>query len=279
MKFLIYGSTGFIGQQICKIIRENGHVVNHAKERLENLNLICNELDTIKPDRVICAAGLTGRPSIDWCEDHKEEVIKINIFGTVNLAIECFKRNIHFLNFATGCIYTYSDSKKIFSEEDIPNFDKSFYSKTKIMAEELQKNYNPLILRLRMPISDFENDRDFITKITRYEKVVNIQNSMTILSDLLPIAFDMSVKKITGIYNFTNPGTISHNEILELYKIYINPNFVINNFTLEEQSKVIKVDRSNNELDVSKLLKMYTVKPIRQSIVDLFIRRASKSNH
>lgn len=49
------------------------------------------------------------------------------------------------------------------------------------------------------------------------------------------------------------PGVVSHNEILEMYKNYIDPNFTWVNFTLEEQAKVIVAPRSNNEMDASKL--------------------------
>lgn len=38
--------------------------------------------------------------------------------------------------------------------------------------------------------------------------------------------------------NFTNPGAISHNEILQLYKDYVDPEFEWSNFTVEEQAKV-----------------------------------------
>lgn len=58
----------------------------------------------------------------------------------------------------------------------------------------------------------------------------------------------MTKKERKGVYNFTNPGTLSHNEILALYKQYIDPSFTWTNFTLEEQAKVIKAGRSNNEL-------------------------------
>lgn len=45
-------------------------------------------------------------------------------------------------------------------------------------------------------------------------------------------------RKLTGIMNFTNPGVVSHNEILEMYKEYIDPDFSWSNFSLEEQAKV-----------------------------------------
>jgi 3,5-epimerase/4-reductase len=116
-------------------------------------------------------------------------------------------------------------------------------------VEELLKNYeNVCTLRVRMPISsDLSNPRNFITKITRYDKVVNIPNSMTILDELLPISIEMAKR------NLTNPGAVSHNEILEMYRDYIDPSFSWKNFNLEEQAKVIVAPRSNNELDCTKL--------------------------
>lgn len=84
--------------------------------------------------------------------------------------------------------------------------------------------------------------------IIRYERVVDIPNSNTILHDLLPASIVMAEKRLTGVFNFTNPGAISHNEVLTLYKKYIKPDFTWKNFSLEEQAKVIKAGRSNCEL-------------------------------
>jgi len=114
---------------------------------------------------------------------------------------------------------------------------------------------NCLILRLRMPVSDDLHPRNFVTKIAKYERVVDIPNSNTILHDLLPASILLAENKETGIYNFTNPGAISHNEVLSLFKEYVRPNFTWKNFTLEEQSKVIKAGRSNCMLDTTKLTK------------------------
>ena len=127
-------------------------------------------------------------------------------------------------------------------------------------VEELVSEYdNVCTLRVRMPISsDLSNPRNFITKISRYSKVVNIPNSMTVLDELLPISVEMAKRNCRGIWNFTNPGVVSHNEILQMYKSYIDPDFKWVNFTLEEQAKVIVAPRSNNELDASKLKKEFS---------------------
>lgn len=112
---------------------------------------------------------------------------------------------------------------------------------------------NCLILRLRMPVSDDLHPRNFVTKISKYERVVDIPNSNTILTDLLPASIVMAEHNDTGIYNFTNPGAISHNEVLSLFRDIIRPDFTWKNFTVEEQAKVIKAGRSNCLLDMTKL--------------------------
>lgn len=107
------------------------------------------------------------------------------------------------------------------------------------MVDRLSPLYkHVLTLRLRMPISDDLSGRNFITKISGYPKVINVPNSVTILHDLLPVAMAMTERKITGVFNFTNPGVISHNQVLDLYKQYIDPDFWYGNFSEEDQAKV-----------------------------------------
>merc|ERR1712161_28781 len=99
-------------------------------------------------------------------------------------------------------------------EESTPNFDESFYSETKGYMEQMLKCYpNSLILRVRMPISDDLFHRNFVTKIAKYERIVNIPNSMTVLYEMLPASLAMAKKGLLGVYNFCNPGVVSHNEL------------------------------------------------------------------
>jgi 3,5-epimerase/4-reductase len=112
---------------------------------------------------------------------------------------------------------------------------------------------NVLILRLRMPVSDDLHARNFVTKILNYEHVVDIPNSNTILHDLLPLSISLAEHADTGIFNFTNPGAISHNQVLTLFRLIVRPSLTWRNFSVEEQSHVIKAERSNCMLDTSKL--------------------------
>lgn len=274
-RFLIWGGEGWIAGHLKSLLKEHGRDVHTTTTRMEDRQAVLNELDRIKPTRVLNAAGCTGRPNVDWCEDNKESTVRSNVVGAINLTDCCYLKGIHCTVFATGCIYEYNDDHPIggcgYTEDDPPNFTGSFYSETKGHVEpvsrvvafddscsnkhpQVMKYYdNCLILRLRMPVSDDLHPRNFVTKIIGYERVVDIPNSNTLLHDLLPAAILMANHKVTGVYNFTNPGAISHNEVLTLFQEIVRPTFTFKNFTVEEQAKILKAGRSNCELDTTKL--------------------------
>jgi dTDP-4-dehydrorhamnose reductase len=258
--YLIWGGkTGWLGGKLVKLLQDQGKTVHIAESRLENRESVIKEIEQYKPTHVLDAAGVTGRPNVDWCEANKEQTIRCNVIGTLNIADICAERGIHCTIYATGCIFEYDDAHQIggkpFTEDDLANFDGSFYSLTKGMVEQMLRVYPHIcVLRVRMPISDDLVARNFVTKITKYAKVVNVPNSMTILTEMLPASLCLAEKKKTGIYNFCNPGAISHNEILEMYKKHIDPKFTYTNFSVEEQDKILVGRRSNNELSSGKLV-------------------------
>ncbi len=101
-----------------------------------------------KPTHVLNAAGLTGRPNVDWCETHKLETIRANVIGCLNLADVCNTHNIHMTYYGTGCIFHYDedfpvDSGKGFKESDKPNFTGSYYSHTKVGTLTAGPHFRP----------------------------------------------------------------------------------------------------------------------------------------
>lgn len=294
MKILVYGSNGWIGKQFIKTCenltyfppnRININIIK-GQARLDNLAAVEKELDEIKPDRVISFTGRThgttedGKTwtTIDYLEQPGKLVdnVRDNLFSVVMLALYCRDRQIHYTYLGTGCIFKYieeywGEAVNGFNEDDKPNFFGSSYSIVKgftdmIMNSSILKN-SVLNLRIRMPITGTYETRNFITKITRYDKICSIPNSMTVLDELIPIMVDMVINKYSGTFNMVNPGLISHNEILEMYKEIVDPDFTWNNFTQEEQLQILEADRSNNYLDTNKL-KMYypDVRNIKDSI-------------
>jgi len=278
----IIGHKGWIGQKMCKLFEENDIQVVLSEFRAED-NRIYEDILNKKVTHVFCCSGRThgeldGKvyQTIDYLEDIKTTCINVNdnLYVPVSLAMFCDKNNLHFTYIGTGCIFNYDEEHTIengkgFTEEDYPNFFGSQYSIVKGFTDKLIRNTGALTLRIRMPLSSDKSDRNFISKITKYEKICSIKNSMTVLDDMLPLCISMMKNNEKGTYNFTNPGSISHNEILELYTEIVDPNFKWTNFDITEQDKILKSKRSNNFLDTTKLTNKYSVKNIKEATIDV----------
>lgn len=252
MKWLIYGSTGWIARKFIEYICTNDIVDTIVKgiRRMENFDDIKQEILAIQPDRVVVLGGLTYKSpakNIDWCEDHKQEVIRVNVIGVLNIADICEQNNIHCTILGTGCIYS-SQNDEVFTEDSMWNFDKSFYSKTKAYTQELLKCYkNVLLLRIRMPIDNTNNPKNFIEKLKSFDKIISIPNSMTVLPEMIPIMVTLIVTGQTGTWNCVNPNMISHKEILDM--LGIQKEYV----DISHQSELTRVARSNNHLATTKI--------------------------
>lgn len=269
MNILIYGGNGWIGQQICEYLKNKNINYVCGTARCDNYELLYNEILNIKPSHVISLIGRThGKiddkiySTIDYLEESGKlvENINDNLYSPLLLAIITNKLNIHFTYIGTGCIFEYDsnhlfgEEKNGFNENDKPNFYGSSYSIVKGYTDRIMHLYNNVLnLRIRMPITNINNPRNFITKIITYDKICSIPNSMTVLPNLIPVMIDLMLQLRTGTVNFANHGLISHNEILELYKEIIDPTFTWKNFTMEEQNKILSSKRSNNYLDTDLL--------------------------
>jgi 3,5-epimerase/4-reductase len=151
LKFLIYGRTGWIGGLLGKLCEKQGIEYVYGDGRLENRPSLEADIAAVKPSHVFNAAGVTGRPNVDWCESHKVETIRTNVVGTLNLADVCREKGLILVNYATGCIFEYDSGHTLgsgvgFKEEDTPNFIGSFYSKTKAMVLSLSFLFHSLLL-------------------------------------------------------------------------------------------------------------------------------------
>jgi len=272
MKWLIFGHNGWIGKQLIKILSDKNEEIITTNCRADNINDVEQIIINTCPERILCIIGRThgeNFKTIDYLEQKGKliENINDNLFSPMVLAFISSKYNIHLTYMGTGCIFSGYD--KEYYENDLPDFFGSSYSVVKGYTDRLMKNFtNVLNVRIRMPISDdLNNDRNFIYKITHYEKICSMENSMTVLPELLPLMIDMATKKQTGTINLTNPGAITHNDILEMYKEIVDPAFTWQNFSVEEQDKILLSGRSNNVLETTKLQELFpNEKPIKESI-------------
>lgn len=275
--WLLYGGNGWIGTQVAKLLQDDlKKKVHISKLRIHNSNIKEIENEIKEYNNIMCFVGRThGKDcnTIDYLEGEGKlvENLNDNLYSPMVLAILCHKHKKHLTYMGTGCIFSYNENtpKDGYNEESLPDFFGSSYSIVKGYTDTLMHMYEDTVLnvRIRMPIVDHDCSRNFITKIASYDKVVNIPNSMTVLPELLPIMIDLATNKFTGTINLTNPGVLSHNQVLEMYKKYVDPEFKWDNLSVLEQNKILKSKRSNNTLDTTKLQLLYPqVKRISNSV-------------
>lgn len=106
-RYLVFGRTGWIGGKLSELLTEQGKTFKFAESRTYDREALIAEIAEYKPTHILNAAGVTGRPNVDWCEDHRIETIRSNVIGTLVVADVCEVKGIYHMLFATGCIFEY----------------------------------------------------------------------------------------------------------------------------------------------------------------------------
>lgn len=221
MKILIFG-TGYLGSRMAGVWSDA--VTTDAQ--IDDRAAVLRALDEHKPDAVVNAAGVTGRPNVDWCETHQAETYRANTIGPLVLAEVCQEKNVYFLHLGSGCIF-YGDSPdpQGWREEDIAN-PIAYYSRTKYAADLLLSRLpNTAIARLRLPIDHIPSPRNLIDKLANYKHVIDVTNSVSIMEDTLSALHQMIEKRVTGIFHVTNPGVLRYRDLMELYREQVDPTY------------------------------------------------------
>ena len=230
MQTVIFGG-GFLGRRFAKDLPDatllNVDITDRAAVR--------SALREHRPKAVVNAAGKTGRPNVDWCETHQPETYRANVAGALSLAEACAEADIYLLHMGSGCIF-YGDSPTPggWREDDFAN-PSSFYSRTKYAADLiLSRLPNVAIARLRMPIDNAPDARNLITKLVGYREIVDVENSVTVVDDLIDVTRQLVEKRSTGVFHVVNPGSMRHRDLLKLYQEVVDPSHTYHLISAEE---------------------------------------------
>ena len=268
MKILIIGN-GYIGARCAEKWGEeailSGDILETKKDALALL-------DKYKPDVVLNAAGVRGKPNVDWCETHQLETILGNTKLPIIIAAACQEKNIYLLHIGSGCIfYGESPDPRGWKEDDFGN-PRPVYSRSKYAADLVLSTLpNVGIGRIRMPIDYAPSPGNLIDKLAGFTKVTDVENSVSVVEDMIEVFYQLLQKKGEGIFHVTNPGTIKHREIIEMYEKIVDPshkNEWISNEDLVKQGLAAK-GRSNNFLQSDNLVKLgIKMRPVKEAVED-----------
>ncbi|MFA5946140.1 MAG: sugar nucleotide-binding protein [Patescibacteria group bacterium] len=271
MKILIFGK-GYLGQRAKNAWGDEAVL---SDQRISSREDALAEIARYQPDAVLNAVGVTGKPNVDWCDvtDNRLATIHGNTLLPIVMAEACQEAGVYFLHMGSGCIY-YGDSPhpdKAWREHDHGN-PEPVYSRTKLAADLVLSTLpNVGIARVRMPIDHIPGSRNLIDKLARYPKIIDVENSVTVIDDMLEVFHQLLEQKAPGIFHVTNPGTMKHRDLMALYVELVDPSHTNEWITAEDlvaQGLATKL-RSNNFLASERLAQFgISMRPIAIALRD-----------
>jgi UDP-glucose 4,6-dehydratase len=290
---LLLGATGYIGKAFAgELARRKKDFTPLSRGQVDytRFDALLEFLKAKKPAFVVNAAGYTGKPNVDACELHKADTLQGNTLFPQTVAQACAAAGIPWGHVSSGCIYSgakivengktrsekdftkpelralvekSSQSIHGFTETDTPNFSFrdgpcSFYSGTKALGEEaiagIGRSY---IWRLRIPFDEFDNARNYLSKVQRYSKVYDNVNSISHRADFVKACLDTwELRAPFGTYNVTNPGFVTTKHVVEQIEKILKPARKFEFWASDEEFYKVaaKTPRSNCVMDTTKLL-------------------------
>lgn len=223
MKLLILGK-GYIGTNLRNyLVKEKHEVYNFSRAELDysSEERLYNFLIKQPVDAVINTSGFTGRPNVDECETKKEQCWKLNVLLPKLIEDTCKEVDANFIHVSSGCIY--SGYEKDFTEDDKPNFGmfedhSSFYSKSKHAGElNLDHNFSSIV-RIRMPIEGELTDKNLLTKLLKYNNIIDFRNSKTDITVLCEFIETLADNFQAGIFNAVHGNSLSTKQVVDIMK-------------------------------------------------------------
>jgi dTDP-4-dehydrorhamnose reductase len=265
------GSSGYIGSEFAKVIAERGIGLSCVRrEEYSDFQTLRTFLFDNQPELLINCAAFVTKPSVDLCEDHKYETLMGNLVLPATITHACRATHTPLLHVSTGCLFNGENGGKGYSETDVPhltfNTGAGYYVGSKEAAEHVVREYdNAYICRIRIPFDHIDNDRNYLSKLQRFDKVYNGRNSLAHRGDFVKACLDLfQMGAPYGTYNVVNVGSVSAQEICIMIRLILKREKPFEYWDEREfMTNVARTIKSNCTLDVSKLLdtgvKMRTV--------------------
>src|SRR6266699_982488 len=106
---ILLGASGYIGQAFARALRERAQsftALSRKQVDYTRFDTLLEFLGRTKPKFLINAAGYTGKPNVDACEDAKAETLAGNTLLPQTIAHACLTTGTAWGHVSSGCIYS-----------------------------------------------------------------------------------------------------------------------------------------------------------------------------
>jgi dTDP-4-dehydrorhamnose reductase len=113
---------------------------------LANAEAALAPMKHMQPGSIVHCAAATD---VDWCEDHPQETVKINVEAPGWLAEFAFQRNVPFVYISTDAVF--DGTGRCYAEVDEPN-PTNVYARSKLQGERevLRRNRDAIVARVAL---------------------------------------------------------------------------------------------------------------------------------
>ena len=142
-KILVTGHKGFIGQNLCKAIHNEGWTLS-TFDIVDDPSLRPKDLDFTDVDCVVHLGAISSTTETDI-----RKIMDLNLSWSIELWEECRERGIHMQFASSASVYGQNRNDRILSEEDIC-YPANYYALSKYMFEQyaLKRPYTAATLHI-----------------------------------------------------------------------------------------------------------------------------------
>lgn len=235
MKILVTGAKGQLGSEFQKIAETSDWVfifTDYEELDITNLQAVKSFFYNEKPNFCINCAAYTA---VDKAESEKELATKINVTGSLNLALGCKEVGATLIQISTDFVFDGTSSSPL--TEDQPTAPINYYGESKLIGEieiaaSLKEHF---IIRTSWLYSIYGNN--FVKSML---KLASSKDELNIISDQigsptyakhLALAIILIISKnikAYGIYHYSNEGVASWYDFTKAVFEYANVSCKVN---------------------------------------------------
>ena len=220
MRALVIGASGQVGSALVTALRARGHDALAAARTPSGDTVRLDLLDTVatarliaesRADWIFCPAGLTH---VDYCEDHRDEAMRINRDAPALAARAAARHGSGFVYYSSE--YVFDGVAGPYAETD-PTHAVSVYGESKLAGERVVQDANPraIVVRPTVVYGPEPQGKNFVYQLLKRARAgermrvpVDQRSSPTYNVDLASASIELAERALTGVVHVAGAAIV-----------------------------------------------------------------------
>lgn len=206
-KILVFGSSGMLGNYLCKLLEENGYEIlkNDRAEGGIDITVEDDVKKTVSESNADSVINCSAYTNVEKAEEEREIAFQVNANAPRYMAQVCKDTKIPFIHISTD--YVFGENKEDGYSEDYENFKPlNVYGESKLEGEKNVLNIDSDAYIFRTSWLFGPNATNFIEKISKYGRELPELKVVTDEVGCPTYVGDLSKAIISAIKGDIKPG-------------------------------------------------------------------------